>query len=70
MLSAVSQQVQSIQLGLKTAVSNPAAEIELVGRQLKINTDTGIFISELTFLPITLCPQEHRQSSDILPSQR
>jgi dynein heavy chain 1 len=45
MLSAVSQQVQSIQLGLKATASNPSAEIELVGRQLKINMETGIFIS-------------------------
>lgn len=45
MLSAVSQQVQSIQLGLKDTASNPSAEIELVGRQLKINIETGIFIS-------------------------
>lgn len=45
MLSAVSQQVQSIQLGLLAAVREPDTEIELVGRQLKINTDTGIFIS-------------------------
>ena len=46
MLSAVSQQVQSIQLGLKATASNPSAEIELVGRQLKINMETGIFISK------------------------
>lgn len=45
MLSAVSQQVQSIQLGLRATASNPAAQIELVGRQLKINMETGIFIS-------------------------
>ena len=55
MLSAVSQQVHSIQLGLKAAASNPSAEIELVGRQLKINTDTGIFISELTLDEIAIC---------------
>ena len=45
MLSAVSQQVQSIQLGLKAASTNSSAEIDLVGRQLKINLNTGIFIS-------------------------
>lgn len=44
-LSAVSQQIQSIQLGLSAGVSNPSAEIELVGRQLKISQDTGIFIT-------------------------
>ena len=55
MLSAVSQQVQSIQLGLKAAASDPFAEIELVGRQLKINTDTGIFISELIHPVLAVC---------------
>ncbi|GAA5850789.1 hypothetical protein JCM8547_009091 [Rhodosporidiobolus lusitaniae] len=44
-LSAVSQQIQSIQLGLGASVSNPNTEIELVGRQLKISQDTGIFIT-------------------------
>ncbi|WVR09001.1 hypothetical protein IAU60_006061 [Kwoniella sp. DSM 27419] len=44
-LSAVSQQVQSIQQGLALAVSNPDTEIELVGKKLKINTRTGIFIT-------------------------
>lgn len=40
-LSAVSQQVQSIQQGLALAAQDPSTEIELVGKQLKINTDTG-----------------------------
>lgn len=44
-LSAVSQQIQSIQLGLSAAVLDPSAEIELVGRQLKLSQDTGIFIT-------------------------
>ncbi|WVN87983.1 uncharacterized protein L203_103180 [Cryptococcus depauperatus CBS 7841] len=44
-LSAVSQQVQSIQQGLAQAVYNPNAEVELVGKKLKINTRTGIFIT-------------------------
>lgn len=44
-LSAVSQQIQSIQLGLGETVTNPSHEIELVGRQLRINPDTGIFIT-------------------------
>lgn len=44
-LSAVSQQVQTIQLGLKDATVNPNHEIELVGRNVKVNTDTGIFIT-------------------------
>ncbi|OCF56381.1 dynein heavy chain 1, cytosolic [Kwoniella mangroviensis CBS 10435] len=44
-LSAVSQQVQSIQQGLAQAATNPDAEVELVGKKLKINTRTGIFIT-------------------------
>ncbi|CAG8442752.1 1825_t:CDS:10 [Diversispora eburnea] len=44
-LSAVSQQVQTIQLGLKAAVENPNAEVEIVGKSLKVNTNTGIFIT-------------------------
>jgi dynein heavy chain 1 len=44
-LSAVSQQVQSIQQGLADAATNPSAEVELVGKRLKINTRTGIFIT-------------------------
>lgn len=40
-LSAVSQQVQSIQQGLALAVRDPNTEIELVGKQLKISVDTG-----------------------------
>ena len=44
-LSAVSQQVQSIQQGLADAATDPNAEVELVGKKLKINTRTGIFIT-------------------------
>ncbi|KAI9220479.1 dynein heavy chain 1, cytosolic [Blastocladiella britannica] len=51
-LSAVSQQVQSIQLGLRkvgpaTAIvaGTPPVDIELLGRQVPINADTGIFIT-------------------------
>lgn len=44
-LSAVSQQVQSIQLGLKAIQTNPASEIEIVGKNLKVNANTGIFIT-------------------------
>ena len=40
-LSAVSQQVQSIQQGLAALVHNPNAEIELVGKQLRINKNIG-----------------------------
>lgn len=44
-LSAVSQQVQSIQQGLAALVKNPATEIELVGKNLRINPNIGIFIT-------------------------
>ncbi|KAG0004346.1 hypothetical protein BGZ79_009578 [Entomortierella chlamydospora] len=44
-LSAVSQQVQTIQLGLKEAKTNPNNEIELVGKNVRVNTNTGIFIT-------------------------
>ena len=44
-LSAVSQQVQNIQLGLKQSTMSEAAEIELIGRQLRLNSRTGIFIT-------------------------
>lgn len=40
-LSAVSQQVQSIQQGLAALVKNPSSEIELVGKSLKINKNIG-----------------------------
>jgi dynein heavy chain 1 len=44
-LSAVSQQVQSIQQGLAAAATDPSTEVELVGKKLKINPRTGIFIT-------------------------
>ena len=44
-LSAVSQQVQSIQQGLAALVKNPSTEIELVGKNLRINPNIGIFIT-------------------------
>ena len=44
-LSAVSQQVQTIQQGLARAVVEPNTEVELVGKKLKINPRTGIFIT-------------------------
>lgn len=47
-LSAVSQQIQTIQLGLGATLTNPSTEIELVGRQLRISPDTGIFITSRT----------------------
>ncbi|CAM1511285.1 Fc.00g087980.m01.CDS01 [Cosmosporella sp. VM-42] len=44
-LSAVSQQIQNIQLGLKEGVEDDQSQIELVGRQLHVNENTGIFIT-------------------------
>jgi dynein heavy chain 1 len=44
-LSAVSQQVQAIQQGLAAVAKNPNTEIELVGKNLKINKNIGIFIT-------------------------
>ncbi|PSS05288.1 dynein heavy chain, N-terminal region 1-domain-containing protein [Coniella lustricola] len=44
-LSAVSQQIQNIQLGLKQGVEDENAQIELVNRQLHVNENTGIFIT-------------------------
>ena len=44
-LSAVSQQVQNIQLGLKQGIQDEKSQIELVGRQLRVNANTGIFIT-------------------------
>ncbi|KAJ8521794.1 hypothetical protein ONZ45_g1564 [Pleurotus djamor] len=44
-LSAVSQQVQTIQQGLAALVKNPNTEIELVGKNLKLNQNMGIFIT-------------------------
>lgn len=43
-LSAVSQQIQNIQIGLKNADFGKP-EIELVGRRLSVNSNTGIFIT-------------------------
>jgi dynein heavy chain 1 len=40
-LSAVSQQVQNIQIGLKKNIENPDAQIEMVGRMLKVHKNTG-----------------------------
>lgn len=44
-LSAVSQQIQNIQLGLKQGAEDEKSQIELVGRQLSVNANTGIFIT-------------------------
>ncbi|KAK4963385.1 dynein heavy chain [Elasticomyces elasticus] len=44
-LSAVSQQIQNIQVGLRKRVADPDAQIDLVGRQLKVHPLTGMFIT-------------------------
>ena len=44
-LSAVSQQIQNIQIGLKNSTNEQKAQIELVGRRFKVNTNTGLFIT-------------------------
>ncbi|KAI5304245.1 hypothetical protein KEM56_006700, partial [Ascosphaera pollenicola] len=44
-LSAVSQQIQNIQIGLKKAAEDDKTQIELVGRRLKVHQNTGIFIT-------------------------
>jgi dynein heavy chain 1 len=44
-LSAVSQQIQNIQLGLKQGEEDEKSQIELVGRQLRVNANTGLFIT-------------------------
>lgn len=44
-LSAVSQQVQNIQVGLRKRAQDPNAQIDLIGRQLKVHPLTGMFIT-------------------------
>ena len=44
-LSAVSQQIQNIQIGLKKGGDDGNSEIDLVGRRLAVNQNTGIFIT-------------------------
>ncbi|KAI5309126.1 hypothetical protein KEM55_003999, partial [Ascosphaera atra] len=44
-LSAVSQQIQNIQIGLKNSANDEKAQTELVGRRLKVHANTGIFIT-------------------------
>ena len=44
-LSAVSQQVQNIQIGLRKGSENGDSQIELIGRQFSVNANTGIFIT-------------------------
>ncbi|KAL2864679.1 dynein heavy chain [Aspergillus lucknowensis] len=44
-LSAVSQQIQNIQIGLRNGETDEKNQIELVGRRLSVNPNTGIFIT-------------------------
>ncbi|KAL2416799.1 Dynein heavy chain, cytoplasmic [Exophiala dermatitidis] len=44
-LSAVSQQIQNIQIGLKNTTHEQKAQIDLVGRRFKVNPNTGLFIT-------------------------
>jgi dynein heavy chain 1 len=44
-LSAVSQQIQNIQIGLRNSNDEHKAQIELVGRRLQVNMNSGIFIT-------------------------
>ncbi|KAJ1982313.1 dynein heavy chain [Dimargaris xerosporica] len=44
-LSAVSQQIQTIQLGLRTTRADTRTEIELVGKTVPVSPDTGVFIT-------------------------
>ncbi|CAG8270805.1 unnamed protein product [Penicillium olsonii] len=44
-LSAVSQQIQNIQIGLKNNNDGDKSQIDLVGRRLAVNSNTGIFIT-------------------------
>jgi dynein heavy chain 1, cytosolic len=44
-LSAVSQQIQNIQVGLRHGDDEQNSQTELVGRRLRVNSNTGIFIT-------------------------
>lgn len=44
-LSAVSQQIQNIQIGLRHGDDDQNSQTELVGRRLRVNPNTGIFIT-------------------------
>ena len=44
-LSAVSQQIQNIQIGLRNGEDDEKSQIELIGRRLAVNSNTGIFIT-------------------------
>lgn len=40
-LSAVSQQIQNIQLGLAQLDTDPSTQVDLLGRSVKLHSDTG-----------------------------
>ncbi|RMZ84735.1 hypothetical protein DV737_g982, partial [Chaetothyriales sp. CBS 132003] len=44
-LSAVSQQIQNIQIGLRNGTNEQKAQIDLLGRRLKVNPNSGLFIT-------------------------
>ena len=44
-LSAVSQQIQNIQIGLRNSTNEQKAQIDLVGRRFRVNQNSGIFIT-------------------------
>jgi len=44
-LSAVSQQIQNIQLGLRKNTAESPALIEVIGRQIQVHQNTGMFIT-------------------------
>ena len=44
-LSAVSQQIQNIQIGLKNSTNEQKAQIDLVGRRFRVNQNSGLFIT-------------------------
>lgn len=44
-LSAVSQQIQNIQIGLKNSTHEQKAQIDLVGRRFRVNPNSGLFIT-------------------------
>lgn len=44
-LSAVSQQIQTIQSGLRSSLNSSVATVSLLGRTVSLNSSTGIFIT-------------------------
>jgi len=57
-LSAASQQVQTIQQGLVSLAKNPNTEIELVGKSLKLNKSIGV--------PCPICLSELSKDSVVI----